>query len=307
MTPKPQEDHYQVLGVDCNVSDGDLAKTYKKLALKYHPDKSDQHQDNSSAENFKRITEAYNVLHDPARRKCYDDQRDAMMAFHQGSKDFELHICDFMTRQPRKESHARAARHCTTQWSCEDLNLEKIYRAVNSSGGQPKRHKPGPACTKHYTVPENMAVVLHSFQKSLQHNGCEARVRGFDERTGRYNLVMEGCCSFAVKPENMTQKCAARIHGLSRHAKLNGKEVKIVGFEAGRYQVSLPNSDAVLTLKPGNAILRAGSCVRLQHLSPEDLNGKMALICEVDLDAGMYSVECADGLQIRVRYENAVC
>ena len=28
---------------------------------------------------------------------------------------------------------------------------------------------------------------------------------------------------------------------------------------------------------------------------------------EVDLDAGMYSVECADGLQIRVRYENAVC
>lgn len=80
-----------------------------------------------------------------------------------------------------------------------------------------------------------------------------------------------------------------------------------MGFEAGRYLVMLPNSDAVLTLKPGNAILRAGTCVRLQGLSPLDLNGKMALICEVDLDAGRYSVECADGRQIRVRCENALC
>eukprot|EP00435_Cladocopium_sp_Y103_P038794 s1740_g10.t1 len=309
MTPKPQEDHYQVLGVDCNVSDSDLTKAYKKLALKYHPDKSDQHQDNSSGESFKRITEAYNVLHDPEQRKCYDDQRDAQRAFHQGSKSFELReFCDFISRQPGKEKHA--FRHCTTKWSCEDLNLEKIYRAVNTSGdGQPKRHKPaGPLCTKQCTIPENTAVVLHSFQKSLQHNGCEARVSGFDERTGRYNLVMEGCCSFAVKPENMTQKCSARIHGLSLHPHLNGKDVKIVGFdEAGRYLVCLPNSNAVFTLKPGNAILKAGTCVRLQGLSPPDLNGKMALICEVDLDTDTYSVECADGRQVRVRYENVVC
>lgn len=298
------EDYYKVLGVDRGASDSEIAKAYKKLALKYHPDKSDQ-QDNSSGETFKRITEAYNVLHDPEQRKCYDDQRDAR-AFHQGSKGFELHeFCDSMIRQPRKESHA--FRHCTTKWSCEDLNLEKIYRDVNSGDGQPKRHKPGPLRTKHYTVPENTAVVLHSFQKSLHHNGCEARVRGFDERTGRYNLVMEGCCSFAVKPENMAQKCSARIHGLSLHPQLNGKEVEIMGFEAGRYLVMLPNSDAVLTLKPGNAILRAGTCVRLQGLSPLDLNGKMALICEVDLDAGRYSVECADGRQIRVRCENALC
>jgi len=65
------DDFYRVLGVDKGASDNEIAKAYKKLALKYHPDKN-QDRKEQATEDFKRITEAYEVLHDPEKRKMYD-------------------------------------------------------------------------------------------------------------------------------------------------------------------------------------------------------------------------------------------
>lgn len=57
---------YEVLGVDKNVSESDLKKAYKKLAMKNHPDKG------GNEEKFKEISEAYSILSDPDKRKKYD-------------------------------------------------------------------------------------------------------------------------------------------------------------------------------------------------------------------------------------------
>lgn len=68
-----EKDFYQILGVSSDVSDKDLTKAYRKLARKYHPDAN---PDDPQAENrFKEISEAYDVLGDPERRKEYDEVR----------------------------------------------------------------------------------------------------------------------------------------------------------------------------------------------------------------------------------------
>jgi molecular chaperone DnaJ len=67
------KDFYKVLGVEKDVSDADLKKTYRKLARKYHPDSN---QGDAAAEaKFKEVSEAYSVLSDPEQRKEYDQIR----------------------------------------------------------------------------------------------------------------------------------------------------------------------------------------------------------------------------------------
>ena len=64
------KDYYKILGVKKNASTGDIKKAYRKLAMKYHPDRN---KDNKTAEEkFKEISEAYAVLSDPEKKKQYD-------------------------------------------------------------------------------------------------------------------------------------------------------------------------------------------------------------------------------------------
>ncbi len=64
------KDYYQILGVSKSASPDEIKKAYRKLALKYHPDKNPG--DKTAEEKFKEISEAWEVLRDSEKRKKYD-------------------------------------------------------------------------------------------------------------------------------------------------------------------------------------------------------------------------------------------
>jgi DnaJ-class molecular chaperone len=66
------QDYYEVLGVPRTASDEDVKRAYRKLALKWHPDRAKPEGRKAAEEKFKQVAEAYEVLSDPEKRKKYD-------------------------------------------------------------------------------------------------------------------------------------------------------------------------------------------------------------------------------------------
>ena len=81
-----KKDYYEVLDVARNATDEEIKKAYRKLAMKYHPDRN---QDNPSAEEkFKEVKEAYEMLSDPDKRAAYDQYGHAGVDPNMGAGGF---------------------------------------------------------------------------------------------------------------------------------------------------------------------------------------------------------------------------
>lgn len=90
------KDYYRTLGLKKGATDKEVKKAFRKLALKYHPDKSSEPE---AADKFREIAEAYEVLRDPDRRRQYDQMGHASFSkesgFRPGNFNFDDLFKDF--------------------------------------------------------------------------------------------------------------------------------------------------------------------------------------------------------------------
>ena len=105
------KDYYEILEVPRTASDYDIKRSFRKLAIKMHPDKNID--DENAAKKFQELREAFEVLSDPKKRKLYDEggeERVKMMSGHGhggGMDPFESFFGDFFGFSNPKDSQKK--------------------------------------------------------------------------------------------------------------------------------------------------------------------------------------------------------
>jgi len=140
-----KRDYYEVLGVEKNASQDDIKRAYRRLAMKYHPDKN---PDNREAEaKFKECAEAYEVLSEPEKKKRYDQFG------HDGLRGYGVRDYQHMN------------------WQDIGSVFEDIFGFgdIFGMGGQRRSRRSGPA--RGYDLETSVELTLNDISK-----GCEKTI-----------------------------------------------------------------------------------------------------------------------------------
>lgn len=147
-------DYYKILGIEKNATDKEIKKAYRKLALKYHPDKP-----NGNEEKFKKIAQAYDILSDKEKRQNYDQfgesgeqqfnypNQDASKIFEQFFKFDSFNDNDdfsginfFTSRRKRKDPPMSCNIICTLEELDKGITKKmKISRTIYKRNGQQQK------------------------------------------------------------------------------------------------------------------------------------------------------------------------
>ena len=231
-----EKDYYEILGVEKGANADELKKSYRKLAMKYHPD---QNKDNPKAEaKFKDLNEAYDVLKDDQKRAAYDRYGSAAFdgsmgggghpgggmggqGFGNFSDIFEDMFGDFMGGSGHGQRGNGPARGSDVQYTME-ISLEEAHKGKEAKIKIPLNE----TCE---TCSGSGAEAGTSSQKCTTCNGA-GRVR---QQQGFFTIerTCPTCHGEATIIKNPCKKCA----GSGRMKKDKILKVKIpAGVETGR-------------------------------------------------------------------------
>lgn len=309
------DDYYRVLGVDKSASEKDIAKAYKKAALKWHPDKN---PDGNTEDQFKKVTEAYEVLSDKEKRRTYDQFGKQALNGAAG---------------PNMNGGGR-------QMNFQDA--EQIFKAFfgpsggifEDFGGGPGRGGRGGSMfmdpfgdnstrrTKKSRInqdfpdriPENQKVQIRGLRREPQHNGQNGVVEEYDEDRGRYKVRLQDGQELLLKPDNLSLRVEnVRIVGLAGHAQLNGQAGTVISFdsEKDRYTVQVRTASSgapglqVVAVPTANIVLPLNTRVTIVGLQGHaQYNGKWGKITEYNQQDEKYTVQLTKEKCIRVKRNN---
>lgn len=296
------DDLYKVLGVPRTATDKEISAAYKRLALRYHPDKNMGSR--SQAEHaFKRVTGAYETLRDSTSRRKYDASSQGPAAGRSSAGGIPSSFGSF----EHADELYRAFFGTGVSTTVPDIDIAGIFNFDQKPRTKPTSVSKRPETPAHVML-GGTQVVIHGLASKPEHNGKTGKVRNWTSAKGRYEVSLNCGGVISLRPQNLTQLCHVTVTQLVEKPELNGKRGEIVDFleASGHYVLLMNEPPCVVELLPSNCIFPVGAAGVLEGLSDEKLNGQMCHITGTDHDTSRYVVQTEGGRQLKVRFEKVM-
>ena len=305
--------YYKNLGIAKGASDQEIKSAYRKLALKYHPDKNKGNPE-AAAENFKKVAEAYDCLSDKNKREVYDTygKRGLEGGSGGGGGYGGAHFInpDDIFRQFFAANGGFGDEFGGFGGGGFSFNMGGDR--FGGFSGQPRMHQRKPQPPKYpsgsHILPKGSKVSVHSLNSSPQYNGMEGELVGYDADKGRYRVSFgDDDASISIKPVNFIQLVDnVKLREIESKPQLNGCYGQIIGMNGDRFHVRLAGAQsAVVGVGLTNLELPVETRVHIHSLSgaPQynGMTGKVVQFLESD---NRYLIEVAGTKQLKLKTDN---
>lgn len=169
------KNYYDILGVDKNASEKDIKTKYRKLAVKYHPDKNKGNKE--AEEKFKEISEAYETLSDQNKRKLYDQQLNNPFGNRSGNFNSNFNVNDIFSQffgggDPFSDFNPGFSNNQKRRKENLDLKLKIYITFEESYNGCQKtikytRNNICPDCSKNKCLNCNGSGIIEQIQRTI--------------------------------------------------------------------------------------------------------------------------------------------
>ncbi len=191
-----KRDYYETLGIAKNANEGEIKKAYRKMALKYHPDKNPD--DAAAEESFKEAAEAYEVLSDANKKSRYDQYGHAGLGGNGGFGGGGMNMEDIFSQfgdvfggsfgGSRRGGGSRTARGTNLRVKIK-LTLEEIAEGVNKKikvnklvNAEGVTYKSCTSCNGTGTVTRVAQTFLGAMQTQSACPSCQGLGKSIDQR-----------------------------------------------------------------------------------------------------------------------------
>jgi len=294
-----QKDYYKTLGVDKKADTDTIKKAYRKLALKWHPDRNVGKQSESAEKKFKEINQAYEVLSDPEKRRKYD------------AGGFDMSEPNFTNAEDIFKRFFGRERGFGNMFQGFDMNgngPEGIFTMdfsdmgpfqdsrmkgfPNSRMSQPRVKPQGP-------LANGTKVSIYGLSKKKEHNKKTGTITGYNHVTKRFVLTLDDDSMISLQGKNMMQLISVLITGNNVY---HGQKAKVDGYLDDRQLVICKiqgRKAATAGLPRTQLLLGNGTTVRLEGLKgAAHLNGKWGTVTQWNADKERYMIKLLENSRI---------
>jgi len=297
-----QKDYYKTLGVDKKADAETIKKAYRKLALKWHPDRNVGKQSEEAEMKFKEINQAYEVLSDPEKRRKYD------------AGGFDINGANFTNAEDifkrfferdRGGGFGNIFQSFDINGNGQDGIFQMGFSDIGGGfpgpgmGGFGNAGRPQPRKKPQGPLANGTKVSIYGLSKKKEYNNETGTITGYNHDTKRFVVTLSDDSMISLQGKNIMQLISVLITGKNIY---HGQKAKVDGYLSDRQLVICKiqgRKPATAGLPRTQILLGNGTTVRLEGLKgAANLNGKWGKVTQWNADRERYMIKLSENSRI---------